>query len=174
MTNVRQIMAGADHWHLIGDRWRPLHEQLAALQDAATWTSVSASVVTTQPFGTGPVTVSQSFGLASALHNGDYGLLVVTGVVSAVDIVEVRAQLHDMLAARVRHLVVDLSTATSADPGLRAALDRTFRRLRAVQGTLTLFDVPDRLIPMLGDGPLRTRVAVCGRPAVSQPYSRTG
>jgi ABC-type transporter Mla MlaB component len=169
MAHIWQAAEPSDHWHLIGQRWRPLHEQLTTLQDVATWTSVSAHAASSRPEAIGPVSVSRSLGMASALHDGDYGLLVVSGELTRADNPRVRAQLYGMLVSGIRHLVVDLSGVDTADPRLGTALDLMYRRLHALNGTLTLVGVPTGLVPLLAIGPARLRETVCAEGAAAPP-----
>jgi ABC-type transporter Mla MlaB component len=155
--------AVADHWHLIGQQWRPLHEQLAVLEDTATWASVSAESSRSAPHGIGPVVVGPSFGLVSVQHGGNYGLLAITGEVSRPDISHIRVQLQGMLTVGLRHLVIDLSGVREADPRLGVLLDRTNRRLRAMEGSITIVNVPQAVISILVDSSLRSRVARCAQ-----------
>jgi anti-anti-sigma regulatory factor len=167
MSQIWQPAGPSDHWHLIGQRWRPLHDQLTGLQDVATWTSVSAHAASSRPEAIGPVSVSPSLGIASALHGDDYGLLMVSGELRRADMPRVRTQLHGMLTSGVRHLVVDLSGVDTADPRLGTALDLMYRRLHALSGTLTLVGVPPGLLPILASGPARIRESICAEGAAA-------
>lgn len=155
MSHICQASDLSDHWHLVGQRWRPLHEQLTGLQDVATWTSVSARAELSRPGEIGAVSVSSGLGMTSALHGGEYGLFVVSGELTRVDIPRVRMQLHGLCASGIRHLVVDLSGVETADTRLGTALDLMYRRLHARGGTLTLVGVPSGLLPILANGPRR-------------------
>jgi hypothetical protein len=85
--------------------------------------------------------------------------LAITGEVSRPDLSHIRVQLHGMLTTGLRHLVVDLSGVREADPRLGVSLDRTNRRLRAMQGSITTVNVAREIIPILADRSLRSRVA---------------
>jgi hypothetical protein len=160
--------AAGPHWHLIGRQWRPLHEQLAVLADTATWSSVSAVSSQNAPHGIGPVVVAPSFGMVSAQHGGSYGLLALSGEMGRPDLAHLRIQLHGMLAAGLRHLVVDLSAVHGSDPRLGPLLDRTERHLRAMQGSMTMMNVPVELMSMLADSSLRSRVTRCAQSEAAQ------
>jgi anti-anti-sigma regulatory factor len=161
MSHIWPAAEPSDHWHLIGQRWRPLHEQLTGLQDAATWTSVSAHVGSWRPEAMGPVSVSPALGMTSALHGDEYGLLVVSGELTRADIPRVRVQLHGILESGIRNLVVDLSGVDTADPRLGATLDLMYRRLHALGGELAVLGVPTGLLPILANGPARIRETIC-------------
>jgi anti-anti-sigma regulatory factor len=169
MSHIWQPAGPSNHWHLIGQRWRPLHDQLTGLQDVATWMSVSAHAASSRPEAIGPVSVSPSLGIASARHGDDYGLFVVCGELRRPDMQRVRGQLHGMLTSGVRHLVVDLSGVDMVDPRLGPALDLMYRRLHALSGTLTLVGVPTGLVPTLASGPERIRESVCAEGAEASP-----
>jgi anti-anti-sigma regulatory factor len=167
MSHIWPAAEPSDHWHLIGERWRPLHEQLTGLQDAATWTSASAHAGSWRPEGIGPVSVSPALGMTSALHGGDYGLFVISGELTRADIPRVRVQLHGILASGIRHVVVDLSAVDTADPRLGTALDLMYRRLHALGGELALIGVPTGLLPILANGPTRIPETICAEGAAA-------
>lgn len=152
MSQVWQAAQPTDHWHLIGQRWRPLDEQLTGLRDAATWMSVSAHADSLRPGPIGPVSVSPGLAMTSGLHCAKYGLIVVSGDLTRADVLQVRAQLHAILLSGAHHLVVDLADVRATDPRLGLALDLVHRRLHARGGTLTVVGVPSAVSLGPADG----------------------
>ena len=58
MSYIWQPARPSDYWHLIDQRWRPLHDQLTGLRDVAIWTSVSGYVASSRPEAIGLVSVA--------------------------------------------------------------------------------------------------------------------
>jgi hypothetical protein len=100
------------HWHRVGRRWRPLHEQLASLHDADIWATVSTPDSHTSS--------ESNTSLACVQHGGEYAALTVTGAITGRSVYWLRVQLRSILEAGVPVVVVDLSAVTAADVRLAA------------------------------------------------------
>jgi hypothetical protein len=60
------------HWHLVGGRWRPLHEQLNVLSDAATWIRAWAPESPSSSGIAEPVELAEELILASVQCGHEY------------------------------------------------------------------------------------------------------
>jgi hypothetical protein len=152
---------GVPHWHLVGGSWRPLHEQLSALTDAATWVRASAPESPPASGTTGPVVLADGFKVASVQCGHDYAVVTVSGLLDGGAIHRLRIFLRGLIEGGVRSLLIDLSEASGGDGRLGLVLDRTEASLRVRQGRLVLLNVPAGLRPSLDIGRLPQSLASC-------------
>jgi anti-anti-sigma regulatory factor len=164
--------ASPSHWHLVGGSWRPLHEQLNSLSDAATWGGVSAPESPSDSGIAGPVVLAETLTIASVQCGRDYAAVVVSGALDRVATGQLRATLRGLIRGRVRSLLIDLSHASGADGRLGLVLDRAETSLRSRQGRLVLLDVPPDIRSSLDVGRLSRSFAICASSAVGPAASR--
>jgi anti-anti-sigma regulatory factor len=148
MTETADATAGADQWHLVGGRWRPLHVQLAALDTAVTWARVGVEATLGAQDGDRGPFLSADLSMASVTQGRDYAVVVVAGAVTGAAVHQVRCQLEGLMAAGVRSLVVDVAGITGCDPGLGDVFDRLHRRLSARHGDVIVVNAPAHLRPV--------------------------
>ncbi|MDQ1750348.1 MAG: hypothetical protein QOE71_1404 [Pseudonocardiales bacterium] len=129
------------HWHFVGGCWRPLHELLNALSDAATWAAASAESPAA-PGIAAPVAFSEEFKVAWVQCGHDYAVMSVSGALDGGAIRRLRTLLRGVIEGDVRNLLIDLSQASCGDSRLGAVLDHTETSLRVRQGRLILLNVP--------------------------------
>lgn len=146
------------HWHQVGRRWRPLHEQLASLHDANVWAAVSTPNSHHSSF-------ESSASLACVQHGGGYAALTITGAVTGRSVYWLRIQLRSILDAGVPIVVIDLSAVTAADVRLTAMLETLWSRIRTRHGELVLLNVAVPIQHLLLNGALRDRATFCGVPS---------
>jgi anti-anti-sigma regulatory factor len=151
------------HWHVIGDCFRPLHEQLAALTDARRWALVAAKGATGMPVAAASMSLdSGGMTITTLQHNLDYAVVAIAGEIGGPATQHVRGQIRTLLDMGVRHLVISLSDVLSCDSRLGMVLDRTQVRLRARNGELELVGIPRSMLPYLRVGKLPEALAICG------------
>jgi anti-anti-sigma regulatory factor len=126
---------------LVGKWWRPLHEQLGALRDAGVWMAAvgqQSSGGLTRYTGDGPS--DMTIGVA---HLGaGFAAVTVSGPLDVRTVHYLRGQLHLLLDAGVRDLVVDLAEASRCDLRFAAVLLTLRARLQARHGTLVISNPP--------------------------------
>jgi hypothetical protein len=131
------------HWHLVGGGWRPLHEQLNALSDAATWVRAWAPESRVAPGIAEPVELAEELSVASVQCGRDFAAVIVSGVLDGIAIRQLRACLRGLIAGGLHSLLIDLSQASGAADGrLGVMLDRADTALRMRHGRLVLLNVP--------------------------------
>lgn len=159
----------ADHWHFVGCAWRPLHEQLSALDMAGSWASVFARA-THRRNDMGGIEVSSALRISSALYGNDYAAVVVSGAVDAAGLVRLRDYLYGIHRVGIRDVVIECSAVTELDPRFGIVVDRLHRWLRARRGGVTLVGVPQwlesDLTPLLRD-----HLAVCANHGTQRRHS---
>lgn len=156
------------HWHLVGGGWRPLHEQLNALSDAATWVRAWAPESPSAPGIAEPAEFSQELSVASVQCGRDHAAVIVSGVLGGVATRQLRACLRGLIAGGMRSLLIDLSQASRADGRLGLMLDRVETALRVRHGRLVLLNVPPGIRSSLDVGRISQSFAVC-RGSVAGP-----
>jgi anti-anti-sigma regulatory factor len=164
---------GVPHWHLVDGSWRPLHEQLSALTDAATWVRASARESPSASGMAGPVILAEGFKFASVQCGADYAVVTVSGALDGASIHRLRTFLRGLIEGGVLSLLIDLSEASGGDGRLGLVLDRTETSLRLRQGRLVLLNVPAGIRSCLDIGRLPESLASCQTrwPAVrAAPY----
>jgi anti-anti-sigma regulatory factor len=145
--------AGAPHWHLIGAWWRPLHEQVEALRDAALWIGAvgrhsSGKLAREVGAGTIAMTVSVTRGAP------DFAAVTVSGPLDPRTVHYLGGQLRLLLDVGVHDLVVDLAEVTRCDLRFAAVLLTLHARLHARHGTLVLANPPPEVRQALAVGRL--------------------
>ncbi|HEY3717444.1 MAG TPA: STAS domain-containing protein [Jatrophihabitantaceae bacterium] len=159
---AREDRVALPHWHLIGDYFRPLHEQLAALNDSRRWAAVVAEGSARMPLATAGLSLrSEGMTLTTVQRGLDYAVVAVAGDIDGPATQHVRCQIRALLDVGVRHLVVSLADVLSCDPRLGALLNRTHLRLRARNGQLELVGIPASVLPYVRVGRLPEAFAVC-------------
>jgi ABC-type transporter Mla MlaB component len=162
--------APTPHWHQLGRRWRPLHEQLDALRDAIVWAGARGPLGTERGRQPGAVEYADEVSLGCVQHGSEYAALAVAGPVTGRAAYCLRAQLSSVLDAGVSIVVIDLSEVTTAGVGLCAVLDGAWRRIRIRHGELILLNAASSIQSLLDAGPLRDRMMYCGTsPLVEAP-----
>jgi hypothetical protein len=156
--------AGLSHWHLVGGGWRPLHEQLNSLSDAAVWGRASAPE--SPPAGiAGPAVLAEKFSVASVQCGHDHAAVIVSGALDGIAIGQIRASLRGLILGGVCSVLIDLSQASGADGRLGLVLDRIEASLRVRQGRLVLLNVPSGIRSSLDVGHLSQSLAICASTA---------
>jgi anti-anti-sigma regulatory factor len=148
------------HWHRVGDRWRPLHEQLSTLHDASVWTGVADGPFSEDEHSSRPAAEASRISIACVQHGEDYAVVTVTGAATGRSAYILRAHLRSILDSGASVVVIDLSEVTLADIGLAAVLGHTWRRMRTRNGELHLFNVSAPVRSLLL-GPLRDCATSC-------------
>ena len=156
------------HWHLVGGGWRPLHEQLNALSDAATWVRALAPESPSAPGIAEPVELALELSVASVQCGQDYAAVIVSGVLDGIAIRQLRACLRGLIEGGMRSLLIDLSQASGADGRLGLMLDRAETALRVRHGRLVLLNVPPGIRSSLDVDRLSQAFATC-RGSVAGP-----
>jgi anti-anti-sigma regulatory factor len=127
-------------WHRVGQRWRPLHDQLGALHDASVWASAGTQPVerpTHQPRRESGATT-----VGVAQLDGEFAALTINGPVDLRTVNLLRGMLRLLLDAGVREVVLDLAEISKCDVRLAAVLLTLRARLTARHGTLVLVNPP--------------------------------
>ncbi|MDT4946099.1 MAG: hypothetical protein QOH14_2832 [Pseudonocardiales bacterium] len=150
------------HWHLIGGCWRPLHEQLNALSDAATWVRAWAPESSSAPGIAEPVELADKLSVASVQCGHEFAAVIVSGALDGIATRQLRACLRGLIAGGVHSLLIDLSQASGADGRLGLMLDRAEMALRVRQGRLVLLNVPPGIRSSLDVGRISQSFAICG------------
>ncbi|MDT5202645.1 MAG: hypothetical protein QOH34_4167 [Mycobacterium sp.] len=149
------------HWHLVGGGWRPLHEQLNALSDAATWVRAWAPESPSTPGIAAPVELAEELSVASVQCGHDYAAVIVSGVLDGIAIRQLRACLRGLIEGGLHSLLIDLSQASWADGRLGLMLDRAETALRVRHGRLVLLNVPAGIRSCLDVGRISQSFAIC-------------
>jgi hypothetical protein len=149
------------HWHLVGGRWRPLHEQLNALSDAATWIRAWSPESPSVSGIAEPVELAEELSVASVQCGHDYAALIVSGVVDGVAVRQLRSCLRGLIDGGMHSLLIDLSQASGADGRLGLMLDRAETALRMRHGRLVLLNVPPGIRSSLDVGRVSQSLAIC-------------
>lgn len=150
------------HWHLIGDYFRPLHEQLGALSDAGNWATVVAEGSTPVPLAAAALSPrSADLTLASVQHGLEYAAIAVAGEIDGPAIQQMRHHVRALLDTGVEYLVVSLADVLACDARLGALLSRVQLRLRARNGQLELIGIPTAIRPLMQVGMLSEAFATC-------------
>jgi anti-anti-sigma regulatory factor len=151
------------HWHLVGQRWRPLHEQLAALRDAGVWAGAirgrsAGSWARADDDCPTPLTV----GVAQL--GTDFAAVTASGPLEPRTVQYLGGQLRLLLEAGVRDLVVDLAEVTCCDLRFAGMLLPLRARLQARHGTLVLLNPPPDVRNALSVGRLPDSFMYCPMP----------
>jgi anti-anti-sigma regulatory factor len=149
------------HGRLAGGSWRPLHEQLNVLSDAATWIRAWAPE---SPSAAGigePVELAEELSLASVQCGHEYAAVIVSGVVDGVAVRQLRSFLRGLIDGGMHSLLIDLSQASGADGRLGLMLDRAETALRMRHGRLVLLNVPPGIRSSLDVGRISQSLASC-------------
>ncbi|MDT5201096.1 MAG: hypothetical protein QOH34_2618 [Mycobacterium sp.] len=149
------------HWHLVGGGWRPLHEQLNALSNAATWVRAWAPESSSTPGIAGPVELAEELSVASVQCGHDYAAVIVSGVLDGIAIRQLRACLRGLIEGGMHNLLIDLSQTSGADGRLGLMLDRAETALRVRQGRLVLLNVPPGIRSSVDVGHISQSFAIC-------------
>jgi anti-anti-sigma regulatory factor len=149
------------HWHLVGGGWRPLHEQLNALSDAATWARAWAPESSSVPGIAEPVELAEKLSVASVHCGHDYAAVIVSGALDAIAIPQLRACLRGLIEGGTHSLLVDLSQVPEADGRLGLMLHRAETALRIRHGRLVLLNVPPGIRSSLDVGRISQSLASC-------------
>jgi anti-anti-sigma regulatory factor len=149
------------HWHLVGGRWRPLHEQLNALSDAATWIRAWAPESPSASGIAEPAELAAELSVASVQCGHDYAAVIVSGVVDGVAVRQLRSCLRGLIDGGMHSLLIDLSQASWADGRLGLMLDRAEIALRMRHGRLVLLNVPPGIRSSLDIGRISQSLAIC-------------
>jgi anti-anti-sigma regulatory factor len=150
MAARRDTVVATPHWHLIGQQWRPLHEQLGALRDAGLWATTGAADNS-----------SLAVTISVAQLDTDFAALSVSGSMEPRSVRHLASQLRLLLDAGVRDVVVDLAEVTHCDLRLAAVLMRLKARLDARRGTLVLANPIPEVQHALGVGRLPDSFMYC-------------
>jgi anti-anti-sigma regulatory factor len=160
------------HWHLVGGGWRPLHEQLNALSDAATWARAWAPESSSVPGIAEPVELAEKLSVASVQCGHDYAAVVVSGALDAIAIRQLRACLRGLIEGGTHSLLIDLSQVPEADGRLGLMLHRAETALRIRHGRLVLLNVPPGIRSSLDVGRISQSFASC-RGSIAGPAGST-
>lgn len=156
------------HWHLVGGGWRPLHEQLNALSDAATWVRAWAPESRAAPGIAEPVKLAEELSVASVQCGHGYAAVFVSGVLDGIATRQLRACLGGLILGGLHSLLIDLSEASGADGRLGLMLDRADTALRVRHGRLILLNVPPGIRSSLDVGRISQSLTIC-RGSVAGP-----
>jgi anti-anti-sigma factor len=149
------------HWHLIGDHYRPLHEQLVALGDAGNWATVIADDAAPRP-ATSLGGSQPSTGMTlTSVQRLDYAAVTVAGDLDASALHQLRVHVRALLDGGVQHLIIGLANVQTCDGRLGALLHRALLRLRARNGRLELVGTPAAMLPLMRASLLNETFATC-------------
>ncbi|MGX7677510.1 STAS domain-containing protein [Jatrophihabitans sp. DSM 45814] len=137
-------VARALHWHVVGQRARPLHEQLAALRKAIVWTAITGQHQTSSS-RCSPRNTRPNFAVACVVQDA-YAVLVISGTFDASALVLIRQHLHGILRNGAACIVLDLQGLTSCDGRLSGLLAQVERRARAFGCEFVLANVPTEFV----------------------------
>jgi anti-anti-sigma regulatory factor len=153
--------ASLSHWHLVGGGWRPLHEQLNALSDAATWVRALAPESPASPGIAESVELADDLSVASVQCGHDYAAVIVSGELDRIATGQLRACLRGLIEGGVHSVLIDLSQTSGADGRLGLMLGRADTALRVRRGRLVLLNVPLWLRASLDVGRISESLAIC-------------
>ncbi len=150
------------HWHLLGPYFRPLHEQLDALSDAAVWAGVAVDSDGFQQLFASPQNGDPGLTITCMQRGSEYAAVSIVGDVGLNAIQRLQRYVRVLLEDGVRTLVIDLSGLSRCDRRLAPLLARLQRILRAKQGVLQVARVPYELRSVLTTTDLPDAFAACG------------
>lgn len=153
--------AGKPHWHLLGPYFRPLHEQLDALSDAAVWAGVAADSNGVQQLMASSRNGDPGLTITCMQRGTDYAAVSVVGDIGLVAIQQLQRHARVLLEDGIHTLVIDLSGVSRCDRRLAPLLGRLQRILRTRQGLLPLTRIPYELRGVLTIGELSDAFAAC-------------
>jgi anti-anti-sigma regulatory factor len=162
------------HWHFVAGGWRPLHEQLNALRDAATWVRAWAPESSSAPGIADPVEHAEALSVASVQCGHDYAAVIVSGVLDSIATRQLRACLRGLIEGGMHSVLIDLSQAAGTDGRLGLMLDRAETALRVRHGRLVLLNVPAGIRSSLDVGRISQSFAICGGTVADRAGSSAG
>ncbi|MDT4893457.1 MAG: hypothetical protein QOE97_2492 [Pseudonocardiales bacterium] len=127
-------------WHRVGQRWRPLHDQLGALHDAGVWAAAGTQPLERTSYDTPRESTGTTVGVAHL--DGEFAAVTISGHVDLRTVNLLRGLLRLLLDAGVREVVIDLAEISRCDVRLAAVLLTLRARLTARHGTLVLANPP--------------------------------
>lgn len=156
------IDPGKPHWHLLGPYFRPLHEQLDVLSDAAVWAGVAADSSGVQQLMPGSRNGDTGLIISSMQRGADYAAVSVVGDIGLTAIQQLQRHARVLLEDGIRTLVVDLSGVSRCDRRLVPLLARLQRILRVRDGVFQLTRISHDVRDVLAIGDLPDAFAACG------------
>jgi anti-anti-sigma regulatory factor len=146
-------------WHQVGQRWRPLHDQLGALHDASAWASAGTQPVERPTYHPKREPGATTVGVAQL--DGEFAALTINGPVDLRTVNLLRGMLRLLLDVGVRDVVLDLAEISKCDVRLAAVLLTLRARLTARHGTLVLVNPPATAQQALSLGRLTESFLYC-------------